>query len=128
MVNINATTPQLKLVKSVVEAYRSRDLVSSGSIFSKNFKFQSFPKTPDHVEETKGQHLENYGGLLSSFTKMEVRRSRRPQPELSQADNDDPQPVIHEVIEGPGKVVVHVCPSVYNRPVVSDPNVSLRCR
>jgi len=88
MVNINATTPQLKAAKSVVEAYGSRDLKGSGSIFAKNFKFQSFPQTADHREETKGQHFQNYGGVLSSYAKMDT--------------------IIHDVIEGPGKVVIHM--------------------
>ena len=76
MVNLNATSPQLKAVKSVVEIYGSRDL-NSGSTFSKDFKFQSFPKTPDHVEETRGEHFKNYGGVLSSYAGMEVSAQHR---------------------------------------------------
>lgn len=82
MVTIDATTPQLKVVKSVVEAYASRDLNSSASIFSKDFKFQSFPKTAAHIEETKGKHFNNYGGVLSSYDRVEVSiQRRRPQRE-----------------------------------------------
>jgi hypothetical protein len=71
MVNISTTTPQLKAAKAVVEAYGSRDLKNT-SIFAKNFKFQSFPKTTDHYEETKAEHFQNYGGVLASYAKMDV--------------------------------------------------------
>jgi hypothetical protein len=90
MVNLNATTPQLKAVKRAVETYGSRDL-SSGSIFSKDFKFQSFPKTPDHVEETKDKHVKKYGGVLSSYASMEVGIHRQSLGhEISQADDHLP--------------------------------------
>lgn len=75
-VNIDATTPQLKAAKAVVEAYSSRDLSNSESLFSKDFKFQSFPKSTEHHEETKGQHFQNYEGVLSSYAKMEVSIQR----------------------------------------------------
>ena len=80
MVNINATTPQLKAAKAVVEAYSSCDLSDSESLFSKDFKFQSFPKSTEHHEETKGQHFQNYGGVLSSYAKMEVSVQRADPP------------------------------------------------
>ena len=72
MVNINATTPQLRVAKAVVEAYGTRNLKNLEPIFAKNFKFQSFPQTTDHRQETKEQHFQNYGGVFSSYTKMDV--------------------------------------------------------
>ena len=91
MVNIDATTPRLKAAKRVVDAYSSRDLVKSGSVFSKDFKFQSFPRTPNHVEETKEEHFKNYRDVLSSYVKTEVSIPHRiPQHEILQADIHDP--------------------------------------
>ena len=77
MVNLNGTTPQLKAAKRVVDAYSSRDLTNSGSVFSKDFKFQSFPKASEHVQETKGGHFQKYDPILGSFAKMEVRITLR---------------------------------------------------
>lgn len=76
MVNLDATTPQLKVVQSVVESYSSRDLENSASIFSKDFKFQSYPKTTYHVEETKAEHFKKYGGVFPSYAKVEVSIQR----------------------------------------------------
>ena len=73
MVNINATTPQLKLVKQWLEAYASRDIDKVAPVVSKDFKFQTFPKTADIPEEGKGAHLQRYRGILSALTNVEVR-------------------------------------------------------
>jgi hypothetical protein len=104
MVNLNATTPQLKAVKRVVDTYGSRDL-NSATIFSKNFKFQSFPKTTDHVEEAKGEHVNNYGGVVSSYATMEVSIwSRRQTYKASQADICRPSPYITKLLKHPEKL------------------------
>ena len=73
MVNINATTPQLKLVKQWLEAHASRDIDKVAPIISKNFKFQAFPKTTDIPEEAKEGHLQRYRGILGALTNVEVR-------------------------------------------------------
>ena len=72
MVNINATTPQLKAAKAVLEAYSSLNLKSSELIFAKNFRYQTFPKTTDHHEETKEEHFQKYKGVLAPYAKMDV--------------------------------------------------------
>lgn len=90
MVNLNPTTPQLKAVRTVVDTYASRDLNSS-TIFSKNFKYQSFPKTADHVEETRDVHFQKYESVLSSYAKKVVSvRSCRSQQKSSRADIRNP--------------------------------------
>lgn len=72
MANIDATTPQLRLVKDWVDAYLTLNLENVDRYISKNFTFQTFPKIAELPDETKGAHLEKYGELLSLFTKMEV--------------------------------------------------------
>jgi len=86
MANINATTPQLRVVKNLFDAYLTLDYKNSEQYVSKNFKFQTFPKTPDLPDETKEGHFERYGALLSLVTKVEYH--------------------FHEIIEAPGKVVL----------------------
>lgn len=73
MPDINATTPQLKAVKGLFDAYASLDVKNAEQYISKDFKFHTFPKIPDLPEETKGSHFERYGALLSYLMKVEVR-------------------------------------------------------
>ena len=77
MVVINPTTPQLKAAQRVVDAYGPRNFKDSESVFSENFKFQSFPKTANHVEETKEEHFKNYRSVLSSYARKEVGIQRQ---------------------------------------------------
>jgi len=120
MVNVNATTPQLKAVKNYLDAYTSLDVNNVERVLSKNFKFQTFPETTDLPEQAKGAYIERFRRASTLMTKMDVR-IREP-PSNSQTDIHHPQINVHEVIEAPGKVVVHVCPSTLNRHIVSDHN------
>ena len=88
MANIDATTPQLKAVKKWVEAYTTLDVDKVGPVVSKDFKFQSFPKTVDIPDEPKGAHIQKYRGVLTAMTKLEVRFQHR-MPSRSQANTCD---------------------------------------
>jgi hypothetical protein len=72
MANIDATTPQLKVVKKWLDAYSSLDTDKLDPLLSRDYKHHLFPKsiTP---EETKEEHIKRYEGTLSSITKLEVR-------------------------------------------------------
>lgn len=74
---INATTPQLKLVKDYIDAYLTLNIKNVEPFVSKNYKFQSFPKVPDLPDQAKGEHSERYGTVLSLMNKMEVRDRTR---------------------------------------------------
>ena len=80
MVNIDATTPQLKLAKQLVEAYTSRDIDKVASLISKDFKLQTFPKTTDLPDEAGGAHIQKYGPILAALTKVEVRTQHQRMP------------------------------------------------
>ena len=67
MNNLEATTPQLKVIKDFFDAYVVLDIKKS----------QTFPKIPDLPDETKGEHFERYGTLLSLVTKVGVRTQQR---------------------------------------------------
>ena len=71
--NFNATTPQLKALKNVFDAYLTLDLANAEPLISKDFKFQTFPKIANLPDEEKGGHLERYGPLFALMTKIEVR-------------------------------------------------------
>jgi hypothetical protein len=68
--NFDATTPELKLAKRFLEAYQSFDTSNIASLVSKDYKFQMFPKIPHNPQETKEQHFEKYGALLSVLLEM----------------------------------------------------------
>jgi hypothetical protein len=79
MPNIKATTPQLKLVSDLVDAYFTLDIKNILPFVSKNYTYQTSPKVPDLPDAAKGDHLENFGRLLSLMTGMDVRiRHRAP--------------------------------------------------
>jgi hypothetical protein len=72
-VNINATTPQLEVVKKALEAHNSLDINNVMPFFSKDFIFKTFPKSPDLPDLPRKAYLEKHGKFLSLFTKLEVR-------------------------------------------------------
>ena len=76
MINIDATTPQLTLVKGLFDAYLTLDINKIAPFISKNYTFQTLPKIPDLPDEATGGHLERYGALLSLMNGMEVRTQR----------------------------------------------------
>jgi hypothetical protein len=67
MANIDATTPQLKLVKQFYDAYISLDIKNVEAHISKNYKFQTYPKVDHMPEESKGEHL-GMGNPLPNFS------------------------------------------------------------
>ena len=72
LANFNATTPQSKLIKNVIEGYFSGDMNNLEPLVSKDYKFETFPKVNALPDEEKGGHLERYGALFSLMTKVEV--------------------------------------------------------
>ena len=72
MVNIDATTPQLKTVKRAIDTYCSLDLKNALPLLAKDFAYESLPKIPNLPDEPRGEHLERYAGILTLFTKIEV--------------------------------------------------------
>jgi hypothetical protein len=73
MANIDASTPQLRAVKKWIDGFISLDISNLGVLISKNFKYESFPKIIDLPEQTKGSHIQWFGGILAATTKLEVR-------------------------------------------------------
>jgi hypothetical protein len=112
MANFDASTPQLEAVKKWVDGFTSLDISKVDQLVSRNFKFQSFPKTVDLPEQTKGAHLQWFGGLFALITKLEVGIQLARQRPSARGTDTRPQPNIQEMIQAPGKVVIHVRPSI----------------
>jgi hypothetical protein len=86
MVNFDASTPQLKVVKNWIDAYLTFDIKNVEPPISKNFQYQAFPETTDLPKETKENHIERYGEILAGTSKAEVRIQHRrcSQPDIHQ--------------------------------------------
>ena len=72
MTDLDATTPQLEVIKKFHEAHCSRDIESVAALMSKNYTYQTFPKTTDLPDETRETFVQKYGGIFSLLTKVEV--------------------------------------------------------
>ena len=70
---INGSTPQLKLVDKLFEAYRTCDLKNTQPLLSNFFTFKTFPKVSDLPDEAKEEHFENYTPRFEPLIKFEVR-------------------------------------------------------
>jgi hypothetical protein len=76
MANLDANTPQMRVVKKWAETYTSLDARKLEPILSKHYKHQSFPKSI-YPDETKEEHIQRCKGYQVWLTKIEVRIQRR---------------------------------------------------
>lgn len=76
MANLDASTPQLKVVKRWLDAYGSLDATNLDPLLSKDYKHQSFSEAT-HPEETKEEHVQKYKAMASTINKYEVRIQHR---------------------------------------------------
>lgn len=76
MANIDAATPQLKVIKGFMAAIATRDLQNVEPFLSKDFVMKTFPKTPELPDLAKEEYLKQHGILLALFSKVEVRAQR----------------------------------------------------
>ena len=73
MNHIEGTTPQLKLADRLFEAYRTRDINNAVPFLSKNYTYRSFPKIADVPDQTKKDHIEQFGPKFAALEKFDVR-------------------------------------------------------
>jgi hypothetical protein len=78
--NLDATTPQLKVVDRFFEAYSTCDLKNAAPILSKNYRYRPFPKGPNLSDSTKEEHLASLGPALARLAKLEVLAQHRGTP------------------------------------------------
>ena len=83
MANIDSSSPQLAVVKNLLESYMSLDTKNIEPLLSKNYLCQRFPRSSELPDETRKTHLEAWGSRLALMEKFEVgsiqRRRNRPQ-------------------------------------------------
>ena len=72
MTYFDTTTPQLKVVDRLFAAYRSCDPQNLAPSLSKNYKFQSHPKTSDLHDQTGEEHIESLRLKFAKLTKIDV--------------------------------------------------------
>ena len=75
MANIDASTPQLKVVKEWLDAITSLDVSKVVPLISKDFKYQSLPHVTELLEirdQARDAHLPWLKGLMALCTKAEV--------------------------------------------------------
>ena len=73
MTNIDAKTPQLTVVKGILEGYRTLNPVKNVlPLLAKDFKGQNFPESPELPDETGEEHVKKWGEILSLYAKLEV--------------------------------------------------------
>ena len=77
MNHIEGTTPQLKFVDRVFEAYRTRDHNNIGPLLSKNYTYRSFPKIADLPDQTKEKQLAVFGPKFARLEKLDVHFQHR---------------------------------------------------
>jgi hypothetical protein len=75
MVNVDSSTPKLKVTKKWLDAFSSRDASRLGPLLSKNYKNHTFPSI--YPEETKEEHIRRYEKMVVPMTGLEVRIQRR---------------------------------------------------
>lgn len=117
MVNFDASTPQLNVVKQWLESYASLDTKNTNRLLSKNFQYESYPRSSNNPDEPKEAHVKTWGTRLSSMNKLEVSGIHQVLGNPTsgpEADIHRLQIATHEVVEAPGKVVVQVRPSLQN--------------
>ena len=73
MATIDASTPQLKVVQELIDAYVSLDISNLDTVLSKYYIHQTSPTSMDFPLLTREGYVERYGRVLPLFTKFEVR-------------------------------------------------------
>ena len=71
MTNFDAS-PQLILVKKLLDAYLTLDIKNIEPFVSKNFQYHPFPETTDISTEEKEKHIEKYKEIFAAVSKIEV--------------------------------------------------------
>ncbi len=80
MANIDASTPQLKVVKEWIDAVISFDISKVVPLISRDFKYQSLPHSTELLEisdQARDVHVQWLKGLMAMCTKAEVCTQRR---------------------------------------------------
>jgi len=73
MANINANTPQLKVVKQWLDAFFVRDGNVMDPVLSKDFVYETLPKSIGLPDERRERHIQRLNEAFTTVEKFEVR-------------------------------------------------------
>jgi hypothetical protein len=71
MANFDAT-PQSQTIKKWIDSFDTLDINKVDLFISRNFKFQSFPKTNELPEHTKEAHIQWFGRIFALLATWNV--------------------------------------------------------
>ena len=77
MANFDTSTPQLKFVKRLMDAYITCDISNVELLISKQFQHEPLPESTEFHKEAKEGHVQKWGRVLSLVKKLEVRIRHR---------------------------------------------------
>jgi hypothetical protein len=72
MINFDASSPHLSVVKQWLESYQSLDTENVDPLLSKNFQYETYPRSPNAPNQSKKAHLEQWGAGLPLMNKLEA--------------------------------------------------------
>jgi hypothetical protein len=73
MTDFDAKTPQLKVMKKLMDAYVSLDMNTAGSLMSKNYQYEPLPGVVDIPKEANASRKGRFKEILAVVNKLEVR-------------------------------------------------------
>ena len=73
MVDLDTSTPQLKVLKKYLDAYTSLDLNNVRPLISKYYQYEPLPESPDIAKQGKERHIQEWKEIFSFLNKFEVR-------------------------------------------------------
>ena len=72
-----ASTPQLKAVKNVVDAWTSLNLGKANALISKNYQYEVFHVATDLAKLDNERHAEAIQRLFAGMNKLDVSTQQR---------------------------------------------------
>ena len=73
MVDFDTSSPKLKAVKQLLDAYISLDLNNLKPLISKDYQYEPLPESLDIANQGKQDHIQKWGQIFSLLTKFDVR-------------------------------------------------------
>jgi len=77
MVNLDTNSPQLRLVKRLIDGYCSLDMSNVEPLLSEDYQYEILPECAELPKQTKESHLQMWGKVFCPGRKAEVRIRHR---------------------------------------------------
>ena len=72
MANLDTNSPQLSLIKRLIDGYCSLDMNNVEPLLSKDYRYEMLPERADLPKQAKESHLKMWGEVFSPGRKAEV--------------------------------------------------------